>query len=400
MAEDQDPVPGEGSSEGEEVSRQRRKWMLGAAAGASALALVALYGFRHTLFGGGGQGDQPSDAQARALEGIASSFMRQFNLPGLSVAIARHGRMAYQAAFGYANENRMERTTPDSLFRIASVSKPVTAIAVFKLIEQGRLALSDKVFGSGGRLAQYGNALPALGGITVHHLLTHTSGAWSNESRDPMFEQPEMNHAELIAWTLENFPPNSPPGVRHAYSNFGYCLLGRIIEEASGMPYADYVQQEVLGPSGVKEMRIGGNRIADRVPGEVVYYGGEGGENAYGMNVARMDAHGGWIASATDLVRLAMHVDGFRFTPNILTEKSIAAMTHPAAPSGYYACGWAVDGGNWWHAGSLPGTSSLLVRTASGLCWAALANMRAPGIDEALDNMMWNMARAVPAWRA
>ena len=76
-------------------------------------------------------------------------------------------------------------------------------------------------------------------------------------------------------------------------------------------------------------------------------------------------------------------------------------MTTPTAANEHYACGWAVNKApNWWHNGSLPGTSSILVRTASGLCWAALTNIRSEGIGPALDEMMWKIAKAVPAWGA
>ena len=92
-----------------------------------------------------------------------------------------------------------------------------------------------------------------------------------------------------------------------------------------------------------------------------------------------------------------------RVTPMITMKPlpSTAAHTAPVEASGNYACGWAVNQApNWWHAGSLPGTTALIVRTASGMCWAALANMRSPGMDQAMDEMMWRMARAVPTWRA
>jgi hypothetical protein len=146
-------------------------------------------------------------------------------------------------------------------------------------------------------------------------------------------------------------------------------------------------------------MRIGGDKLRDRIAGEVVYDD----PAAYGdtVKMRRMDSHGGWIASATDLVQFAMHVDGFDTTPNILRKETVKTMTTPPTVVDRYACGWAVNSvPNWWHAGSLPGTASLLVRTARGLCWAALANGRTKGIDTALDSLMWKMVKAVPAWEA
>jgi hypothetical protein len=133
----------------------------------------------------------------------------------------------------------------------------------------------------------------------------------------------------------------------------------------------------------------------------VVYYD-QNGENPYGVNVARMDSHGGWLATASDLVRFAVRVDGFADPPDLLAPPTIAMMTTPTAANGAYARGWSVNRhGNWWHTGSLPGTTAILVRTARGLCWAALLNSRRrrSEIPGALDRMMWEMADKVAAWR-
>ena len=398
--------------EGEGDGFNRRRMLAGAGAVAAAFATAGgIYWLRSrdetpAESGGGtahpGKQHLPTDAERKALDGIAAGVMKQFEVPGLSVAIARHGSIVYREAFGYANERSFERATPASLFRIASVSKPLTSVAVFSLIDQGKLSLFDTVFGPGGHLAGFKEAPASVHAITIHQLLTHMSGAWGNQGIDPMFTNPEMDHPALIAWTLANVPPTAAPGRQFSYSNFGYCVLGRVIEKVSGQPYETFVREQVLARCGVTAMRIGGNRLADRAEGEVVYYGRDpGGATSYSMNVARMDSHGGWIATASDLVNFATHVDGFAGVPDILSAKSIRAMTETVDGSGNYACGWAVnERPNWWHNGSLPGTSALLVRTASGLCWAALANARAEGIDGAIDRMMWQMAQAVPAWKA
>jgi CubicO group peptidase (beta-lactamase class C family) len=236
--------------------------------------------------------------------------------------------------------------------------------------------------------------------ITVHHLLTHTGGGWQNNRSDPMFLHPEMGHHELIEWTLQHAPLTHAPGTHYAYSNFGYCVLGRVLEKITSLPYPEAVQREILSKCEINQMRISGNTAADRAKNEVAYYGPPEGA-PYRMNVARMDSHGGWLATAADLVRFAMHVDGFATTRNILKRDTITAMTTPSRVNPEYACGWSVTPQpNWWHSGSLPGTSSIMVRTARGLCWAALANIRSAGIGPALDRLMWQIVRAVPAWKA
>ena len=254
--------------------------------------------------------------------------MNGFNVPGMSVAIAVQGRMLYEQAFGLADRSHNQVVTPPQLFRIASVTKPITSVAIFSLVENGSLRTSDLVFGPQG-IFQHEFCptakQPYLEDLRVEHLLTHTGGGWQNDNTDPMFHNPQMNHRELITWTIANLPLTYPPGTHFAYSNFGYCLLGRVIEKLTGQPYAKYVKDQVLSRCGVSDMQIAGNTLADRAPGEVVYYGQS--ENPYGMNVRRMDSHGGWIASASDLVRFTTHVDGFTTTPNILRPETIAVMT-------------------------------------------------------------------------
>jgi CubicO group peptidase (beta-lactamase class C family) len=346
----------------------------------------------------------PTETEAAAMAEIASQTMEQHDAPGLSVAIARHGQLVYQQGFGFADKSTGEPVTSTSLFRVASVSKPITSVAIFSLIEQGRLSLNDFIFGANGILKfDYAKSYPdRVGEITLYHLLTHTCGGWDNSGKtiDPMFYQPAWNHRELIGWTLRELPLEFEPGTHYAYSNFGFCLLGRVIEKITGQPYADYVPSAVLSKCDITDMRIGGNTLAQRAPNEVVYHGQtDSGANPYDMNITRMDSHGGWIATPSDLVRFAMHVDGFKTTPNILGADTIKTMTTASAVNANYACGWCVNHiPNWWHSGSLPGTLTIMVRTASGLCWAAFTNTRAKDLD--LDRMMWKMVRAVPAWRA
>lgn len=336
----------------------------------------------------------------KTIASLVRSFLQTYAVPGLSVAFSHQGRLAYQAGFGVANPATGEKVTPAHRFRIASVSKPITSVAIHLLAEQGRLDLQGGVFGGLLPFDQHRAASPEATDITVHHLLTHVSGGWGNKKDDPMFQQPTMNHAELIPWTLATHALDNPPGETFAYSNFGYCVLGRVIEKVSGMPYEEFVQQHVLAPCGVTGMKIAGNTLAERAANEVVYVDLKAGA-PYGMNVRRMDAHGGWLATPADLVRFLTHVDGFTTTPDLLHETTIQSMTTASQANRSYACGFSVNARpNWWHGGSLPGTSALVVRTASGMCWAALANARAKGIDAALDRLMWQIARAVPEWQA
>ncbi len=343
-------------------------------------------------------------AEKREMQEMATDLMAKNDVPALSVAIAKDDRLVYAEAFGTA-DGKDEKLTPGHRFRIASVSKPVTSVAAMGLIERGKLRLSDRVFGKGAVLgtdfgkSPYGLHVEA---VTIEHLLTHTAGGWSNSGPDPdpMFTHPRMNHAALISWTLDNLPLHDAPGAKHAYSNFGFCVLGRVIEKITGTGYAEYVRKEVLIPCGIRAMEIAGNTLADRKPMEVVYHG-QGNENPYGMQVARMDAHGGWIATPSDLVRLLVRVDGFPGKRDILKPETIKVMTTGSTTNPGYAKGWIVNRqNNWWHNGSLPGTITLMVRTSGGMCWAALTNTRKPGsrLSGDLDRLVWNMVGKVSVW--
>ena len=344
---------------------------------------------------------------------LANGFKRSFSVPALSIAIARNGQFVYDQAFGMIDRQKLQVAQETSLFRIASLTKPITAVAIFTLIEKGRLNLNDKVFGSSGVLGtKYGKGpyKQYVTDITIDHLLTHTSGGWPDDSTDPMFRSNSWDQAKLISWVLENLPISYPPGEHWAYSNFGYCVLGRIIEQVTGQPYADYVQTNVLAPCGINGAQIARNKEGERFPNETIYYG-QYGEDPYKMNIARMDSDAGWVASASNLVQFLDHVGGSSGLPSLLKPETIQVMTTPvpAFPQtspAKYARGWMVrsDGiGTWWHNGSLPGSTTIMVRTSNGLCWAAFANTRTEPhnlIDSALDELMWNIVGQVPAWRS
>jgi CubicO group peptidase (beta-lactamase class C family) len=345
----------------------------------------------------------PSPAERTAMARLARAFMDKYDVPALSFAVGYAGAIVHQDAFGLADRERNEAATPRHLFRIASVSKMITSVTIFRLIEENRLKLTDRVFGLGAILGtDYGQPPYSAGidQITLEHLLTHTAGGWSNDNRDPMFAHPRRDHAQLIAWTLADRPLDRPPGQHYAYSNFGYCVLGRVIEKLTGQAYAEHVRAEVLARCDVADMTIAGNTSDQRQAGEVAYYGQ--GESPYDMNVRRMDSHGGWVATPTDLVRFLMHVDGYARPPNILRPRTIQLMTTAPAYSPDYAKGFCVNRfDNWWHNGSLPGTSTIAVRTHGGFCWAAFTNTRRgnSAMDGDLDNLNWSMARQVTEWQ-
>lgn len=159
----------------------------------------------------------------------------------------------------------------------------------------------------------------------------------------------------------------------------GYQILGRIIEKVSGEDYVDYIQDHVLTPAGISHMQIGGTKLSEKKTNEVTYYG-QSGQNPYGYAngiISRLESAGGWIASATDLMRLMAHVDGFTNVPDILSPATIQIMSTPSTNS-QYACGIQISSiaKNWFHGGSLSGTRTWMVRANNGFSWAILLNSR------------------------
>jgi CubicO group peptidase (beta-lactamase class C family) len=344
---------------------------------------------------------RPTKSEEDAIRSIAEDFLKRAGIKGMSIAYGRDGHVAFEQGYGFADADGKEPVTPDHRFRIASISKPITSSAVMMCLETGLLKLDGKVFGPGSILGDaYGSKLPGnVLAITLDHLLTHTSGGWTNDKNDPMFRHPEMNHLDLITWTLANQQQIHPPGTNYAYSNFGYCVLGRVLEKVARQSYETLVTQHVLSKCGIEDMRIAGNTLKERQPQEVMYLT-EKPDAAYGMNVARMDSHGGWIATARDLMLFSSQL--YKTSPRngLLAGESVRTMTTPGTVNPGYARGWSVNKvPNWWHGGSLPGTSTIMVRTAKGICWAGLLNGRTENIGGELDRLMWKMGRAVPSWQ-
>ncbi len=357
------------------------------------------------------------------------NLLSTYNVPGAQLAITYHGRLVYNRGFGLANTATHDSVYPGSLFRIASLSKTFTGVACMKLFEQGLLKLDAKVFGKKGILndVKYQNILdPRDTIITVRMLLQHGGGWDRNKSGDPMFD------AYNIATTMGVASPPSPdvviqymlkykmldfvPGTQSQYSNFGYSILGRLIEKISGQTYLNYVRNTILTPLGITDMQLGHNLLSNKLPGEVNYYDYPGAPLAYsvynnstlvpwpygGFNLEFMDSHGGWISTCEDLLKFVCAIDRFNTRPDILKTATIDTLTKPSAKDPNYAFGIEVNVyNNWWHLGSLPGTTSEYVRNGnSQINWAILLNTRDQNgsINTGVDNLVWNVLPTITSW--
>ncbi|TAE67197.1 MAG: class A beta-lactamase-related serine hydrolase [Bacteroidetes bacterium] len=361
-----------------------------------------------------------TDSSTFVLDNAAENFIKQWKLKGMTIAVAKDGKLVYAKGFGYADEEKNIKTKPHHLFRIASASKLVTAVGIMKLVEENKLSLQDKVFGKNGILKEYNQFIKDTLAfeIEVEHLLTHTAG-WRNQLRtDPMFEPVLVANAMKVSSpiTFENtliFMLSQKgyfkAGGFYDYSNFGYCVLGKIIEKITGKDYETYMQENILSKMNIKRMKIGKNKYIDRFPNEVKYYDADNAtknlsiyspkdsaSRVYeGNNTHALGAAGGWIASSVDMLRLLCAVDGFDTKEDFLSEKSINRMAYPITKKdslGIRVLGWKqTNKEQWWRTGNLASTSISLTRKQNGYSWVLITNTgswRGPYLPYEMEGMM------------
>jgi CubicO group peptidase (beta-lactamase class C family) len=360
-----------------------------------------------------------SEAEYPGVGKIVNSFLHKWSIAGASIAVSKDGRLIFARGFGFADTLSRTETEPYNKFRIASISKLVTAVGIMKLVEQGKLSLDSRVFGPDGILNDPyfdGPKDKRVYDITVAHLLSHEAG-WTQRYGDQMFmpivvaEQmkvkPPADTKTIVRFAL-NKRLHFTPGMGRAYSNLGYSILGLVIEKISGMSYEEYCTRTIMEPLGIYDMKIAGNLLSEKAPYEVTYYEpsdillkpsiygtGEMVPPSYGGNdIKTLGAAGAWIATAPDLMRLLLAVDGFSTRPDILTDGSINFMTDNK--NGYAPVGWkaTVIDGTWWRTGSFPGSAGMMKRQSDGTAWVVLFNSSAwngPEIYSYINNMMYRV---------
>lgn len=317
-----------------------------------------------------------------AVDNAVSSFMSTYNVPGASLAISKNGKLVYVKGYGKANTATGELVTPSHRFRLASVSKTYTGVAILKLAQEGKLNIDSKVFGTGGVLANDFGTGPYnanLSAITVKHLLHHTAGSWGASTGGDVIDQnPSYTYKQLFDWIINTRPNPKVPGTQYDYTNVGYSLLGRIIEKVSGKTYTAYIQ-DMLSNLGGTNTDIAGQTEQEKKSYEVKYYG-QGNDAPYVYTIAfpRRDADGGLITTAKDLLKFVNAFDGFNTRPDILSAASVTTLSTPSTVFSSYACGlgiWSAEN-LWFNYGSLPGTRTGFMRHNNGTSIAFLLNSR------------------------
>jgi CubicO group peptidase (beta-lactamase class C family) len=358
---------------------------------------------------------------------IVQRFLRKWEVAGATVAVVKDGELVFAKGYGYSDLENEKKVECSNLFRIASVSKLITATAIMKLQEEGKLHLDDFVFGEHGILNDtiYAHIKDKrTKRITVEHLLRHSAG-YTSKYGDPMFvplaiaSKMEVE-APIDAQTTIQFALSRrlsfTPGTRGSYSNLGYVILSKVIEKVAGEPYEDYVQSHILHPSGIFDMHLGRSLQEDHFTNEVNYYeqsnavkiaafDGSGHtvfKSNGGNNLEALGGAGAWVASAAELIKFMLAIDGDETHPDIISKKSVKYMTTPNK-LGRSPIGWMGTraNGTWWRTGSLAGSSALLKHQPNGLSYVIITNSstwRGSDFTKDLSSLMSRFIRSVKQW--
>lgn len=264
------------------------------------------------------------------LEEYMAALTRTGRFSG-SVLAARDGRVLLAKGYGFANIELDVPNTAETKFRLGSVTKQFTSMAIMQLQEKGKLKVEDPV-------CKYVTDCPAAWQkITIHHLLTHTSGI-PNFTSFPDYVR-TMHERSPVARTIERFkdkPLDFPPGEKYSYSNSGYVLLGYILEKVAGQEYADYLQQNVFGP--LKMRNTGYDTFSAVLKNRASGYSRRGGEvvNAAYLDMTVPHAAGALYSTVNDLYLW----DQALYTDKLVSKASLERIFTPFKSE--YAYGWMV----------------------------------------------------------
>ena len=330
---------------------------------------------------------------------FVSAFRARWQFPGLSVAVARSGEPLETYTTGFADPESARPVTPETLFRIASLSKTITAVAILRLAEQQVLALDAPALAY---LPHIPSSLPdpRLARLTIRQILHHTAG-WDESLTPPPFAATHDTvlergwsfppaAAEWLAALLAQ-PLDFEPGTRHAYSNSGYFLLGRLIEHVTRQSYEDAVRNLVLAPAGLTHVRLGRSLPQHAAPQEAAYFAGSPepvlsifsreprlGPAPYAAHVLEnIDSAGGWIATPSDLVRFLQALDPAH-SPSLWNRpSSFAEFTTPSPCDPSYGLGIVIEPED-------DGTLTLLHNGGFDGCYAFMATFGPLGLSLAV----------------
>jgi len=319
--------------------------------------------------------EKPQSDPIARMEKIIQSYVADHKFMG-SVLVARDGKTLLDKGYGFANLEWQIPDTPTTKFRIGSITKQFTAASILLLEERGKLKTDDPV-------KKYMPDAPAAWDkVTIFHLLTHTSGIPSFTSFPdlPKRQLEAMTPQQLVDWFRDK-PLEFEPGTKWNYSNSGYVLLGYLIEKISGQSYADFVQQNIFTPLGMKDSGYDSNsaiierRAAGYAPGK------NGPENAGFVNMTVPLSAGGLYSTTEDLLRWEQGLFGGK----LLSPASLAKMTTPFKEDYAFGLGVSSQGGHKaiTHDGGIQGfNTSMIYYPDEKLVIEVLANINGPAAGQ------------------
>jgi D-alanyl-D-alanine carboxypeptidase len=302
--------------------------------------------------------------------------------PTASVAVAIDGELIRAEAFGDREPGTYDTADADDRFRVASISKVVTAIVMLQLVEDGLIGLDEPV---GARIAEHLGAEPLdprVAEITPEHLLSHTSGFPQHESTFFRSGAPPCPDAAQVGLTASI----GQPGSNYRYSNMNYCIAGILIEMLTGQSYEQAVYQRLLTPLGINGMRLAGTY--DSGPDEVVHFSAPG--RSY---MEALGAAGAWIATASDIVRIVdsinPHTPGWSpLGADLLQRMQQPPFDRPVEGVGYGLGVFVYEDGSIGHTGTLESTHAMVLSRPDGVTWALLVNGEYPSSSRSIVSIM------------
>jgi D-alanyl-D-alanine carboxypeptidase len=298
----------------------------------------------------------------------------------MSVAVAIDGEIVHEAAFGARVPDTYEAVTPDDRFRIASISKTITAIVALQLVEEGVVGLDDPVGGFAAAEAGATSPTDRGTGVTIRQLLTHTTGFPQYESLFFRNQVGSCEEAAAVGLT------RSTGGGGFRYSNMNFCVLGLVIEHLTGQTYEEAVYEWLLTPLGISGMRLA--PTYDPGPGEVEH------RSVPGRNYMEvLAAAGAWVATPSELVTIIDSLDHATPGWKPLEPETVAVMktsaTDPSAPDRGYGMGLILYGGGAaGHTGTIESTHAMLFDRADNVTWAVTVSGENPSDTVRLAGMV------------
>lgn len=249
--------------------------------------------------------------QLELFDSAMVAFMTARHIGAGTLTISRYGEMLYSRAYGWRDSARTQPLSPNAMMRLASNSKPVTAAAIRRLVSDNLLTLDTKAFPFLGLTPAGAVADSRIDDVTVQQLLDHTGGWNRTIAGDIMFKSRDISRAlgistpptkaQIAEWAMTQ-PLQHAPGTTAAYSNFGYLVLGLIVEKVSGQRYVEFVRQNIFTTTAASEVIEGRSRALDRDPREPFYSDPYTGCSVFNVDVCVQVPwpNGGWYLEAFD----------------------------------------------------------------------------------------------------